>query len=340
MSARRGIVTGGTWCVDRNIVLDHWPGENGLAVVQSTEDANGGSASNLAIDMRKLDPGLPVGTISVTGGDAAGQLLLDIADRNGIDRTHIKVLPEETTQLTYCFTSLETRQRTHITTDGANDQLTPDHFDFDGLNHKIFHLGLLGVHKKLDSAWEDDANGWVSILKKARAAGLMNNLELCSIGKERLAVLVRPCLPHLDMLVVNDFEIGAVSGSETLKDGETDVEACEDAARSVLAMGVSDIVAVHFPGGALVVTSDGLSARKPSVRVPEAENAGANGAGDAFAAGFLYGVHENWDLDRSLTLAHAAAAASLRTESTVGAVETWRKCLNLAEQWGWRDTIT
>ena len=56
----------------------------------------------------------------------------------------------------------------------------------------------------------------------------------------------------------------------------------------------------------------------------------------AFAAGMLYGVHEGWSVDDALTLAHASAAASLRSLSTTGAVEPWRKCLELANEWGWR----
>ena len=337
--SRRGILTGGTWCVDRNIALDHWPGENGFAVVQSTEDANGGSASNFAIDMRKLDPDLPVATITVTGNDPAGRFLMGLADQHGIERSGMTVLSGEETALTYCFTSQATRQRTHITTYGANDALTPDHFSFEGRTHRIFHLGLLGVHAKLDSPWGEDANGWVTVLKAARAAGFLNNLELCSISRERLAELVRPCLPHLDYLVVNDFEIGAVSGIETLSNGNTDIAACEAAARKVIADGVAKLAAVHFPGGALVVTADGTTLRHPSVAVPESQNVGANGAGDAFAAGFVYGLHDGWAMRQCLAMGHASAAASLRTESTVGAVEDWRTCLNLADAWGWRDPI-
>ena len=41
-------------------------------------------------------------------------------------------------------------------------------------------------------------------------------------------------------------------------------------------------------------------------------------------------------LDDALALAHASAAASLRSLSTTGAVEPWRKCLELANEWGWR----
>jgi len=73
--------------------------------------------------------------------------------------------------------------------------------------------------------------------------------------------------------------------------------------------------------------------------VPKEEIVGANGAGDAFAAGFLYGFHEGWAPAECLSLAHATAGASLRGISTSGTVETWQTCLALAQQWGTREAI-
>ena len=93
------------------------------------------------------------------------------------------------------------------------------------------------------------------------------------------------------------------------------------------------------PGGALALGRDGDLIRQPSLRVPPEEIVGANGAGDAFAAGFLYGFHEGWPAADCLTLGHASAGASLRGISTTGTVETWQACLALAEQWGAREPI-
>jgi sugar/nucleoside kinase (ribokinase family) len=71
------------------------------------------------------------------------------------------------------------------------------------------------------------------------------------------------------------------------------------------------------------------------VKVPQSSIVSANGAGDAFAAGMLYGLHEGWNVGRCLMLAHASAAASLRGASTTDTVESWQTCLQLAEGWGW-----
>ncbi len=333
-SARRGIVTGGTWCVDRNKLIDAWPGEDGLAEILRVETRGGGSGCNLAIDMRKLDPDLPVETIGLVGDDADGRLLIAEADAHGIDRSQLHVTDRAPTQYTDAYVSQRTGRRTHIYEQGAAGLLSPAHFDFARTTARILHLGLPGIHRRMDEAWEGDANGWVTTLRRAREAGLLTNLELASIPAARIAELVRPCLPHLDLLIVNDAEIGAIAGRATVEHGQTDRASCADAARWVLSHGAMRAVVVHFPEGAVAVTRQGETLFAPSLRVPPAEIAGANGAGDAFAAGCLYGVHEGWTLTRSLALAHAAAGASLRSMSTTGAVAPWQECLALAEAWG------
>lgn len=336
---RKGILTGGTWCIDRNLMVDNWPAENGRADIVEADMSGGGSGCNMAIDIRKLDPDMPVAAIALVGDDADGRFLAALADSCGIDRSRMATTGEAETDYTYAFCSVPTGQRTHISYFGTSHLLTPDHFDFSGLTHRIFHLGLPGVHRLMDSPWRDEPNGWVATLKKARAAGFRTNLELASIDGDRQAAIVRPCLPYLDLLIVNDTEIGGIAGMRTVTEGRTDPAACIAAARVVLGLGTPDLVAVHFPMGAVVVARDGSVLTQPAVRVPAAEVAGANGAGDAFAAGFLYAVHEGWSLDRTVSLAHATAAASLRRISTTGAVEAWSDCLALADRWGWREAL-
>lgn len=338
-SGRRGFITGGSWCVDRNKLIEFWPEEDSICEILSEERRNGGSGSNLAIDMKKLDPAIPVETIALVGDDDDGRFLQAEADRYGIDRRQMHVSRAAPTHYTECFGSKRTGRRTHMTFNGVGAHLSPDHFDFSATRARIAHLGLPGVHRTMDSPWRDEANGWVAVLKKARAAGLLTNIELVSIEPARIAALIRPCLPHLDLMVVNDHEIGAVAGEQTVTAQGTDVEACIRAMRHVLSQSEVKIVAVHFPKGGLALARDGELVRQPSLRVPKEEIVGANGAGDAFAAGFLYGFHEGWTPADCLALAHATAGASLRGISTTGTVEPWQACLALARQWGSREAV-
>jgi len=334
---RRGIVTGGTWCVDLNKLLAHWPTEDSTNEILDYELRNGGSGSNLAFDMRRLDPDLPVETIGLIGDDDSGRFLQAECDAHGVQRAQLHVGASGPTHFADCFTVRGSGRRTHAFFQGVGARLTPDHFDFRRTHGRIAHLGLPGVHDDMDRPWQDFPNGWAAVLSAARGAGLRTNLELASIDREKLAGLALPCLPYLDLLVINDYEIGALANERTVAEGVTDVAAVTRAARRVLEQGAMTLVAVHFPKGAVVVRRDGGTLTQGSVRIPPAEVVGANGAGDAFAAGFLYGVHEAWDLDGTLALAHAAAAASLRQMSTTAGVAHWRECLALAERWGWRE---
>ncbi|MGI9449575.1 MAG: carbohydrate kinase family protein [Geminicoccaceae bacterium] len=339
-SKRRGILTAGTWCVDRNKLVTHWPYEDGLAEIVDEDSSGGGSACNLAIDIKKLDPAMSVATIGLIGDDADGRLLLKQADRHGIDRSQMVVSDSAPTHYTDAFASKATGRRTHITNIGVSVHLTPDHIDISNSAHRFLHLGIIGVHQLLDAPWHGEANGWVSVLKAARAAGLETNFELAGRAPEKLAVITRPCLPYLDLLIVNDYEIGAITGMATIRDDKTDPDACIEAANAALSLGSQQMVVVHFPAGAIVATREGDVVTRPSIQVPNDVIIGANGAGDAFAAGFLYGLHEGWPLDDVLSLAHAAAAASLRGMSTTAAVEPWQTCLDLARDWGWRSDLS
>lgn len=336
---RRGILTGGTWCVDRNLLVDQWPAENGRADILDLVMNGGGSGCNLAIDIRKLDPNMPVATICLVGDDADGNFLKSQAEENGVDTASFMRSREAMTDYTHAYTSKATGRRTHISFFGASHLLTPDHFDFSTSTHRYLHLGLPGIHRLMDAPWGGDANGWVTVLKKARAVGLKTNIELASIPGERLAALVRPCLPHLDLVIVNDSEIAGIAGIPAEGAVGTDPDTCIKAARIVLEMSAADLVVAHFPKGGVAVARDGSVTTRPSVNVPPAEAVGANGAGDAFAAGFLYGVHEKWSVERCLVMAHATAAACLRNISTTAAVVPVAECLKLADQWGWRASL-
>lgn len=335
---RRGFLTAGTWCLDRNITVDAWPSEDMAATARDVHLAGGGSACNFAVDIRRLDPAMPVETQGVIGDDPHGDFLVGVAEENGISPARFTRIEGATTQTTDAYASAQTGRRTHILFLGVADVMSPDHFDFSQTRARCLHLGLPGVHAVMDAPWGDDANGWVTVLRKARDAGLRTDLEFVTGPPDETRRIGLRCLPFLDTLVVNDYEIGALADLPTLRDGVTDIAAVRRAARAVLEKGAMEMVAVHFTVGAVLVARDGTEIFQPSVAVPPDQVRGANGAGDAFSAGFHYSLHEGWSGENALRLGHAAAAASVRTTGTYTSVETVAECLALAERWGWRSS--
>jgi sugar/nucleoside kinase (ribokinase family) len=337
MSARRGVLSAGTFCVDFNKSIARWPKEDTSNEVIGIDRQGGGSGFNMALDLKRLDPDFPVEAIGVVGDDDLGRFLYRECDAHGVRRGGLLALPGGATMSVDAFNVSESGRRTHFYHQGVAAQMTPEHFDLASSRARVLHLGLPGAHAAMDRPWRGEENGWVAVLLKARSLGFMTNLELMTTSVARLAELGRPCLPHLDTLIVNDFEIGALAGRETRHaDGTTDVGAVRRAVDDVLAEGPLRWVVAHFPEGAVAGGRDGSRLAAGSVAAPAGAIVGANGAGDAFAAGMLYGLHEDWPIEKALSLAHAAAAASMRAVSTTAGVLPVAGCLALAEKYGLR----
>ena len=93
---------------------------------------------------------------------------------------------------------------------------------------------------------------------------------------------------------------------------------------------------IHCAGGSVVLNADGGLHALGAVQLPADFSCGATGAGDAFAAGYLWGLHEQLPADERLRLATAAAAQSLSHPAPSAGLLTLADCLRLAEQHGHR----
>jgi sugar/nucleoside kinase (ribokinase family) len=334
---RSGILCGVAWCIDSNISIATWPPEETVAIILSEDHQGGCPGHNMSTALVKLGAPFPVSAIGLVGDDAHGHQLHKICDDHGIERSQLEMRQGLATSYVMAMTAKDTGKRTFFSTAGAHAAQTPDDFDFTKSNARIVHLGLPGFHEKLDGPWKNDANGWVTILKNARAAGLKSNLEMASFDVTLIGNVVRPMLPYLDSLIINDFEAAAISGERTIINGITDIAACRAVLEKIMqAHNNLEFAVIHFPLGAKAMLRNGKVYAQASVNVPRNAIVGTNGAGDSFAAGILLGHHEGWSMQKSLKLAHASAAASLRASSTTASVVNWQECLDLADQWGWR----
>jgi len=336
MGGRLGVLTAGTWCVDLNKSILAWPREDSMNHIVAVDRKGGGSGCNMAIDLKRLDPSLPVETMGLIGDDGDGRFLLDQCDAFGIGREGLQVSRVDATPFSDCYNSLESRRRTHFYGPGVASLLSPDHFDFSRTQARILHLGLPGAHKIMDARWNGESTGWAATLRKARAKGLQTNLEMVSTERTKVRSFGLSCLPHLDLLIVNDYEIGCVADVETRDETGAIPGRVEEALREAFTLGPLKLAVVHFPEGAIAMTSDGSCVALGSLAIPPEMIAGVNGAGDAFAAGVLYGWHEGLPIEKSLRLGHACAAASMREVSTTAGVPSVSDCWALADAYGHR----
>lgn len=85
---------------------------------------------------------------------------------------------------------------------------------------------------------------------------------------------------------------------------------------------MKELCVIHFPEGGVAVRKDGCACVRKSHTVPSSEIVSAVGAGDAFCAGCLYAIHEDYSLDRMLEFANASARFNLFSATSTGGAPT------------------
>ena len=66
-------------------------------------------------------------------------------------------------------------------------------------------------------------------------------------------------------------------------------------------------------------------------KVPQEEIRGTAGAGDAFASGILYALHENKPLEEAIRLAHGMAAKCLYSPTCTGGAVSFEELVEFIE---------
>ena len=331
----RGVVCAGSIVVDVGKIIEAYPPLDHITTIEDVSLSTGGPGLNMAVDLRALGAAFPLAVLGAVGDDQHGAFVLDECARLGIDTAGVVRLPDVATSFTDAMVERVGGRRTFFHHIGANGR-------FDGAAAalpaaRILHVGAPGLHPLMDGPTAD-GNGWSALLRRARSAGMHTNMELVSLAPERLASVARPCLPHLSSIVVNELEAGALTGLHAPvpgPDGPVDWEALAAMARGLVERGVG-LAVVHFPAGSVAASPDGRVVRHGSVRLPAAVVRSTTGAGDAFAAGVLFGLHEGWSVEECLRLGAASAAACVQGQNTSDGIRAARDCLADAEEWGYR----
>ena len=215
--SRCGILVAGHWIVDQVKRIDHWPEPATLAWIEQQQTANGGFAFNLLSDLAALDPSCPLFGAGLIGDDTHGQFIRERCRQLKIDDAMLRSTTKEPTSFTDVMTEAGSGRRTFFYCPGANEQLTESHLRPLESPAKIFCLGYLGFLPRLDAVDASGLNGSARLLKKARAAGMLTAADLVSARNPNLRAQIAPCLPHLDILFLNEWEAGQLLKPEHLR---------------------------------------------------------------------------------------------------------------------------
>ena len=338
MSGRHGILAGGNFIVDYVKVVDCYPAPEMLAAILDESIANGGGPYNVLTDLARMGVNVPLEAVGLVGDDSNGRWIREDCQVSGIDTAQLQTTPVAATSYTDVMSVRSTGLRTFFHQPGANALLGPEHFDFDRTQAKLFHLAYLLLLDRLDR-FSGTGESYASlVLKSASEAGLITTADLVSIDHPRTVELVTSAAPHLDYLLLNEVEAARVL-ELPLRDADDRpmLEAIAGAAHQILDLGVRREVVIHFAEGAVSCNAETGTHTHGSVCLPDDFNRGSVGAGDAFAAGYLWAVHEGVQSEERLRWAVCCAAMSLSHPAPSNGMKPLGDCLALGDQNGFLD---
>lgn len=296
----------GTILVDKINQIAAYPASGELTKILSVSRAVGGAVTNVGIDIKRVDPTIPVKVVGKIGNDGDGDFLVKTLKENEVD-TSLLVRGGLPTSFTDVM-SIVGGQRTFFTYPGACADFGYDDVDFENLDVKMLHLGYFLLLDKVD-----DGDG-ERILKRAKEMGIKTSIDLVSENSDRYHI-VKSCLKYVDNVIINELEAGMIAGIEPKR------ENLESIARAIKNMGVSERVIIHMPETGVCLSDNGFF-ELPSWELPGGYIKGKTGAGDAFCAGALIGIYRELDEMGILTLASKAATASLSAPDSIGGMMT------------------
>lgn len=275
------------------------PPPGSLMVVDEIYPDTGGCAANTGVSLVKL--GARVGLIGKVGNDIFGEFIIRDMTAKGLDASGVKVSPNFPTSRTIILPVIgQDRRFIHVI--GANADLGYEDVDLEMVaQSRALYVGGFLVQPKLDQT------ALARLFKFSKERGLLTFLDvIVPAGKKYdVAGTVAEALPYTDVFLPNDDEAALLTG----KDDPL------EQARIFLEHGCGVAVITMGEKGAVVRT------KRETLRAPafKVEVVDPSGAGDAFDAGFIWGMLQGWEMRRTLEFAAAlGASACLKLGCTPG----------------------
>jgi sugar/nucleoside kinase (ribokinase family) len=297
----------------------------------------GGSATITAVAAARL--GLRVALVAAIGDDAAGQMMLALLAREGVQTDAVAIRPGLATGMTTVLSA--GADRAILTALGAMTTLTAADIPED-LIGRARHLHVSSYFLLQSSL----GPGLPALLAEARRRGLSTSLDTNDDPSGGWGGAdLRSALDHVDVFLPNEAE--AVAVGSALAAGEcsaADREGSQVGSRADLARAITtlhqicrSVVVKRGPEGALCVPSRDSPRRADAagecgyqVRTPPVRPVDSTGAGDCFNAGLIAGLLRGLDLPEAAALGCAVGAASTRAVGGTGASVDLAAAVSLA----------
>jgi sugar/nucleoside kinase (ribokinase family) len=310
---KKGIAVAGNIILDVLKPLSGFPVRHELVKVLEKSFSLGGLVSNVARDLARLDPDLPIEAVGAIGLDGEGDLIVkELSSYKNISLTHVK--REGQTSFTDVLYEPETKARTFLVFGGAGDCFDVQDVPLDDLNCAILHAGYILLLPALDAPDPEYGTRMARLLHDAQKRGILTSVDVVSEVGDRYRTLVPPALRYTDYFIVNEIEAGKTVGVALRgPDEKLLVDRIPEVLMKLKALGVKRWAVIHAPEGGFGIDEKGQYVEIPSLQLPKGFIQGTVGAGDAFCSGVLLAAHNGEALAQAIDDGVAAAACSLRS---------------------------
>jgi sugar/nucleoside kinase (ribokinase family) len=250
----------------------------------------GGGVFNAACNLSRL--GRSVRLIAPRGGDAAGQMVAEAAERAGLDDQPVMFLDRATPS----YTAILERDGNLVI--ALADMALYDAFVARRLRARSLRDSLAEASHVLTDA-NLPAETLTQLAAICHAAG--TGLSAIAISPAKVVKFER-ALPFLRHLFMNGAEAEAIAGQRP--------DAPEGWPDLLRAKGLTGGSVTSGSGQTIAFDRDGIAVIDPT---PVADIADVTGAGDAFAAGFLHAQLAGAPLTEALRFGTASAAITLKS---------------------------
>ncbi len=294
--------------------IDLYANEIGAAFVAIKSFAAyvGGSPTNIAVGARRL--GLRTAVLTAVGEDPVGDFILKFLNEEGVDTTYIPRKPG--TRTSAVVLGIEPPDKFPLVY--YRDNCADNELDIDDVlrapvrDTRIFEFSGTGLSK------EPSRSANLFAVEQAKAAGATVVLDLDFRPNQwhdprAFGVTVRTALPLVDVVLGTEDECKAVTLTDPAHvnvahsqiSGARVAGDLGEAVRAMQRRGPHVIVVKRGEKGATIFEAGRAPVDAPGFPV---EVCNVLGAGDAFAAGFIYGLAKGWDYYKAARLGNADGA--------------------------------
>src|SRR5882672_10229909 len=272
----------------------------------------GGSPTNIAVGAQRL--GLRTAVLTAVGEDPVGDFILKFLKDEGVEAQFIPRKPEARTSAV--LLGIEPPDKfplVYYRDNCADNQLSIDDvLSAPVTDCRVFEFSGTGLSR------DPSRSATLFAAEQAKAAGATVILDLDFRPNQwhdarAFGVTVRTALPLVDIVLGTDDECRAVILSSS---GQVNVTHSQISGAVVAGDLRAAVEAMHRHGAKTIVVKRGAQGAtrfcrgRPPRDVPgfPVEVYNVLGAGDAFAAGFIYGLVKGWDLYQSARMGNAGGA--------------------------------